>query len=46
MPAFTLYGNASFPAVARVKIALDEAGFTDYELKPVDVMSGENRVST
>ena len=46
MPAFTLYGGRTFPAVARVTIALDEAGFTDYELKGVDVMAGENKVSS
>lgn len=43
MSTFTLYGNPTFPAVARVQLAIDEVGFTDYEAKDVDLFGGGNK---
>jgi|HubBroStandDraft_4_1064222.scaffolds.fasta_scaffold1893537_1 glutathione S-transferase len=45
MPAFTLYGgNPGSTASDIVKLTLAEGGFTDYEFKGLDMMSGEHKV--
>ena len=44
MPAFTLYGSAGSTNTDRVRITLAEGGFTDYELKILNLQKGEQKV--
>jgi glutathione S-transferase len=40
-----LYGSPFSSNTVRVTLLLDEAGFTDYDFIPINIMKGENRVS-
>jgi glutathione S-transferase len=44
MPAFTFYGAVGSAASDIVRLTLAEGGFTDYEFKSIDTMSGEHKV--
>lgn len=45
MPAFTLFGGRGSTNTDRVRLTLAEGGFTDYELVPIDLRKGEQKVS-
>jgi hypothetical protein len=44
MPAFTLYGARVSTNTDRVRLALAEGGFTDYELVLLNLQKGEQKV--
>lgn len=44
MPAFTLYGARGSTNTDRVRLTLAEGGFTDYELVPLNLGKGEQKV--
>lgn len=44
MPAFTLYGSRGSTNTDRVRLTLAEGGFTDYELVPLNLQKGEQKV--
>ena len=44
MPAFTLYGARGSTNTDRVRLTLAEGGFTDYELVPINLYKGEQKV--
>lgn len=45
MPAFILYGARGSTNTDRVRLALAEGGFTDYELVLLNLQKGEQKVS-
>lgn len=44
MPQFTFYAHPIATAPDRVQLAIDEAGFTDYERITVDIPNKEQKV--
>src|ERR1700753_2896665 len=44
MSAFTLYGSRGSTNTDRVRLALAEGGFTDYELVHLNLQKGEQKV--
>ena len=45
MPAFTLYGARGSTNTDRVRLALAEGDFTDYEFVLLDLAKGEQKVT-
>jgi hypothetical protein len=44
MPAFTLYGSRGSTNTDRVRLALAEGGFTDYDFVLINLHKGEQKV--
>jgi hypothetical protein len=44
MPAFTLYGSRGSTNTDRIRLALAEGGFTDYDVVLLDLRKGEQKV--
>lgn len=41
---FTLYGTLTSTATSRVRLTLAEAGFEQYEFRPLEIKSNEHKV--